>query len=319
MKKVVVLLATYNGEKYIRAQIQSILNQELPNNWTLNILVADDGSTDRTSSIINELALSEPCITILPTRNQTKEGPSKTFFHLLKSIEPNTANLFSFSDQDDIWLQGKIKTVIYAIGLDQELGIYLGSAYLVKDELQIISRIPQVGVRTQFPSILLSNQRAGMTIAITEELRQEVLKSQTDSALMHDWWIQLVALSSGAKILEDDQAFVLYRQHDSNALGIPQSFLSRIKFFKTKGNDLFKRRSEQAKEFANYSQDPELIKQAELVSNLIARGPKSFLSCIKIISTKRFFMNRSRHGMHFHKFMLFLSFIRYHLKVRYLQ
>ena len=101
--KIDILMATYNGEKYIVEQIDSIINQTYKN-W--NLLIRDDNSTDRTLEIIKNYQKKDARIRILDN-NKVNLGIVKNFEKLLKISE---SELIMFSDQDDIWKKGKIKT-----------------------------------------------------------------------------------------------------------------------------------------------------------------------------------------------------------------
>ena len=100
MEKVDILLATYNGEKYIREQIDSILNQTYKE---FRLLISDDGSTDGTRDILNEYKAKDDRIEIF--MQEENLGVVKNFEFLLKKVE---AKYYMFSDQDDIWKDEKI-------------------------------------------------------------------------------------------------------------------------------------------------------------------------------------------------------------------
>ena len=101
MEKVDILLATYNGEKYIREQIDSILNQTYKE---FRLLISDDGSTDGTRDILNEYKAKDDRIEIF--MQEENLGVVKNFEFLLKKVE---AKYYMFSDQDDIWKDEKIE------------------------------------------------------------------------------------------------------------------------------------------------------------------------------------------------------------------
>ena len=108
MKTVSVVLCTYNGEKYIREQIDSILNQEyLPK----EIIIQDDGSTDGTLSVIQEYAEKEPIIKI--HKNNRGRGINSNFFDAMSKA---SGDYIAISDQDDIWAKEKLKWQVESIG-----------------------------------------------------------------------------------------------------------------------------------------------------------------------------------------------------------
>ena len=108
IQKVQILLATYNGEKFLRDQLDSIINQEYKS-WEL--LIHDDGSVDNTTSILNEYQKSYPKKVKFLNDQKIFSSASKNFFHLIKH-RSKEANLYCLCDQDDIWHKSKLRLII---------------------------------------------------------------------------------------------------------------------------------------------------------------------------------------------------------------
>ena len=106
--KVQILLATYNGEKFLREQLESIINQEYKL-WEL--LIHDDGSSDSTTSILNEYQNKYPKKVRLLIDQKFFSSASKNFFHLIEN-RSREANLYCLCDQDDIWHRRKLDLII---------------------------------------------------------------------------------------------------------------------------------------------------------------------------------------------------------------
>ena len=124
-------MSTYNGEKYIRMQLDSILGQTYEN---LCLLIRDDGSTDRTVSILEEYAKRDNRITYYTGKNI---GVIQSFLELLRNSSEE-AGYYAFADQDDVWLPEKIGRAVEKIEAVQEPALYCSETYLTDEELNIV-------------------------------------------------------------------------------------------------------------------------------------------------------------------------------------
>ena len=168
MEKVDILLATYNGEKYIREQIDSILNQ---NHKDFRLLISDDGSTDKTIEILQEYKEKDNRIEVFLQKNNL--GVVKNFEFLLGKVE---AKFYMFSDQDDIWKENKIEKSIEKINegfdlvysdlevVDENLNVTYESYWKLKG---IYNKIKKYN---NFESLYLNNFVTGCTIISRKEL-----------------------------------------------------------------------------------------------------------------------------------------------------
>lgn len=220
-----ILLATYNGDAYLKSQLKSIENQTY-NNWYL--IVFDDHSSDNTMKILEDFKnahLDKVCI----KRNEVPTGCAKNnFFSILKSklIKPG---YIMFCDQDDIWLPNKIeksyKTILEIENNDTTTPALVYTDLLVVDEnLNQISNSFFSYVKTYdyIPSLskcLIQNNMAGCTSIINYKLYELVTKTDNiNNILMHDWWILLLALCTG-KVGLLNEPTIQYRQHHNNSIG----------------------------------------------------------------------------------------------------
>ncbi len=218
--KIQVLLSTYNGEKYLKELMDSVLNQEIKQ---LTLIIRDDGSNDNTLKILNTY-LNERNIKIFAEKNI---GAIQSFFKLLKLSCPNS-DYFAFCDQDDIWERDKLSKAISKFNeFPEEIPLmYCSRIRLVNDKLDIIkySKIPRKP--PSFNNALVENIATGCTIVINNSARKLLLKKTPLSALMHDWWIYLTVSAFG-KVIYDIEPKILYRLHSSNAVGIDTNFIRR--------------------------------------------------------------------------------------------
>jgi glycosyltransferase involved in cell wall biosynthesis len=213
-----VLLSTYNGEKYIKQQIESLLDQSHKN---ICILVRDDGSSDETISL-----LSAYPVEIIP--GNANIGPAKSFELLLEYALKNTdCTYFMFCDQDDYWERDKISLSLMAIkelekNNDHRPLLVHSDLAVVGENLELISEsfweYQSINpAKNGFNQLLMQNTATGCTMIFNRCLAETVLPVP-NGAIMHDWWIALVASYFG-EIRYISKPLVKYRQHTSNAVG----------------------------------------------------------------------------------------------------
>ena len=215
-------MAVCNGEKYIKEQIDSILNQT-HQDWRL--LIHDDGSTDNTVSIVREYMEKYPQKICLLADDVVTGGAKYNFFHLMKVAD---ADYIMFSDQDDVWEKDKVlKSYEFINKREKELGkdvpiLCHSDLKVVDSKLNIINDsffdMQQLSKsKNGFNDLLVQNNITGCTVIMNKALKQ-LCKEMPDRAIMHDWWLGLLASSFG-KIYHMEHKEILYRQHDNNTEG----------------------------------------------------------------------------------------------------
>lgn len=138
-----ILLATYNGAKYLQAQLDSIARQT-HRHWTLT--VSDDGSTDETVNIVKAFAQSSPH-TVNLLQGPCTGSSTRNFCHLIQHAPSGAEqDLYAFCDQDDVWLDTKLERAVqwHAQHLEQPVRLYCGRTQFVNDKLQPISLSPGI-------------------------------------------------------------------------------------------------------------------------------------------------------------------------------
>lgn len=219
--KILILLSTYNGEKYLAQQLESIISQTFTD-WTL--LIRDDGSSDKTLSIIKNYIAKDPRI-ILSVDNYGNLGVKKSFSTLLHAATNRTEPYIFFSDQDDVWLPEKlasqfnllttesnaIPTLIHSdlCLVDRNLNVLFPS-FLQYEKLQRNTSSP-------LNTLLINNYVTGCTVGINRALLN-LAYPIPETTFMHDWWCALCAAAIG-KIIFDPKITILYRQHGNNVIG----------------------------------------------------------------------------------------------------
>lgn len=226
-----ILMATYNGEKYLDEQLNSIMMQRYKD-WKLYI--SDDGSTDKTSQIIEKFRKKHSQrVFLLPKSNTCRVGggAAKNFFRLLLAVKTEIKShddYVAFCDQDDMWLPEKLEAVIYKMKeIESECGkktpVLVHSDLKVVDEnLSIISNsffdFQKISPnRTKLENYMVQNNVTGCTMLINKPIL-DLIDFAPNNCTMHDWWIALIAATHG-KISCVMKPLVLYRQHGKNEVG----------------------------------------------------------------------------------------------------
>lgn len=218
MEKVCVLMSTYNGEKYLNEQMDSILNQE---NIEVDILVRDDGSTDNTLNILKEYIKKYKNISYYTGTNLRS---AKSFMNLLFTAKEY--NYYAFSDQDDVWDKNKLYVAVSK--LKEGYNLYGGKKSIVDSELKKMNCEDEIPFSLNLGSVILRCRIAGCTMVFDKKLREELLKYNPKVLSMHDSWVLKVAASIG-KIFYDQKEYILYRQHSNNVVGAKKNFIKQFK------------------------------------------------------------------------------------------
>lgn len=232
-------MATYNGEEYLREQIDSLLMQTC-RDW--HLFVHDDGSTDGTISIIKDYIERHPDkITLLDYPPQG--GPCRNFLSMLDRID---ANYYMFCDQDDVWLPEKTELSLREMTAREqespETGIVVCSDLLVVDEDMKVMNNSMWDYLSIYPQYIKSFQDSGAsaiatgcTMFFNRKAKEDCLP-YSPRVMMHDCWVCLCTLKQQGKLYGLPKQLVRYRQHGSNNLGVGVGssqidFTYRIKHF----------------------------------------------------------------------------------------
>lgn len=208
-----IAMASYNGEKYIAAQLESIINQTY---GKLEIVITDDASKDHTVEIIKSFQLKHNFIKIL--ENADNYGVTKTFERSFKNC---TGDFIAISDQDDIWELDKIEILLNNIR--QEDAVYSNSLLVDKDGQSLHKDFKSLmNLQSYYDGapFLMGNCIPGHTILMKKDFLKKILPLPAE--IMFDRWISFcAAANNGIKYV--DIPLVKYRQHDSNVIGAGKS------------------------------------------------------------------------------------------------
>jgi glycosyltransferase involved in cell wall biosynthesis len=230
--KISIVMTVYNGERYLREQIRSILGQSYKE-WQL--LIRDDGSGDTSLDVTKEYAQRYPEKIRLITDRDSNIGVSQNFLRLLSYAD---TDYIMFCDQDDVWLPDKIEITFNKMReIKEEFGADI--PVLIHTDLKVVSKnlniisdsfwkfqhlAPQKG--KSLNRLLVQNVITGCTVMINKTLKDKI-KLLPEQTLMYDWWISLIAAAFG-KIGYVPTATILYRQHDNNDVSAKEWCLRHI-------------------------------------------------------------------------------------------
>lgn len=218
-----VLLSTYNGEKFLREQLDSVLSQK---GVILNILVRDDGSSDGTCDILNEYQNRG----LLRWYTGDNLGPAKSFMDLVYNAPE--CEYYAFCDQDDYWLEDKLKIAVNQIK-EFPLGkpaLYYGRPRLVDRNLNLITNSNKPLDRMlDYKSALINSNATGCTMVFNRSLLEKVKEKKPNYIAMHDSWFHKVCIVAGGNLHFDEDVHIMYRQHGNNVVGISNSKTEKIK------------------------------------------------------------------------------------------
>lgn len=242
-KKVCILLATYNGEKYLEQLLDSLIIQTYQD---FVCYIHDDGSTDDTVAIIEKYCQKDQqrfCI----VEGEKQGGAKQNFFYLLYHVI-NRHQYIMFCDQDDVWIDDKIEKSVRAIEkLEQEREepcLVYCDMKVVDEKLNVISDSflqynALICKHITFDRAIMKCYAAGCSMVINNKLAKLLVIKENKEVIMHDWWAMMLAAAVG-KIGRISEPLLLYRQHQDNTLGAKHiskltrfcEIMSRIILFK---------------------------------------------------------------------------------------
>ena len=213
-KKIDILMATYNGEKYLAEQIDSIICQTYKN-W--NLLIRDDGSSDNTFKILKEYEKKDDRIKIIKDKKGNL-GIAKNFEELLKI---SSSELIMFSDQDDVWKKDKIKIMLKYVGNSD---LIISDAIVTNEKLEFISESLFCLVKSKNGIIknVIKNTYYGCCMLFKRKILEEVLPIPNNKEIGHDLWIGLIS-EKYYKVKFIDEKLIYFRRHSNNVTTINKS------------------------------------------------------------------------------------------------
>lgn len=214
MEHVTVLMSTYNGEKYLREQLESIFNQK---NVHVRMIVRDDGSDDHTVDILREYQQKYSDMKII--LDGEKKYACMSFLSLITEFSDD--DYFALADQDDIWDFDKLECAIAKLKNEDEnqILLYFSNLKIVDSEGEFyrLSHDTERNTCNKYSS-LIDNQVTGCTAVYNRKLAEFVNGRKPKDFSMHDAYLFIVASFFG-KVVYDSKAHISYRQHGNNTIG----------------------------------------------------------------------------------------------------
>lgn len=299
MARIAVLLATYNGERFIREQLDSLLEQTFQD---FTCYVHDDGSTDATLDIVSEYAARNPGRIVLmeyPAAGSAKSNFVSMLYRVKESY-------IMFCDQDDVWKREKIAKSISR--MEQEEAVRGNIPFVVYSDLVIVDQSLKVIASSYMQykkrkpesvtlqTILISDIVSGCTMLMNRAAVEKALERIDVARIpMHDLWIAAVTFLYGS-LLYIDEPLILYRQHSSNVMGarkrskwdlVKKLLHYRIKpgFYKGKQAE-FRSPRNRAVLLSKYPDLPD--RYGTLIHSFAGIGSKSYIQRIHFYITRGF-------------------------------
>jgi glycosyltransferase involved in cell wall biosynthesis len=239
-KKIAILLATYNGEKYIKEQINSLIKQKI--SGSISLFISDDGSTDKTILIIKNLVKNTK-IKIKKILHVNFKNPYLNFLNLIQNV-PSSYDYYFFCDQDDVWLENKLK--ISTKKIDRGYDLFISDLYLINDH-DLEKNKSNLNIdfkknlnqsydynKRNFLFFLNNNCINGNTMAFSKKLFYNFKKDKILYNYSHDHFLLLYSFLLDYKIFFSKKKLIVWRLHDNNFSKhntFVKKFISKIKSF----------------------------------------------------------------------------------------
>ncbi len=221
-----ILLSTYQGERYLTPQLHSLLSQT-HQDWVL--YWRDDGSTDGTPGLMRDFMARLEAGRAIALADNGRLGTTESFIRLLRRAHADGNPLVAFADQDDVWLPEKLARGVRALASVAEPlpALYFARQVLVDAGLRRIALSFRLRRPPGFPACLTQNLATGCTVLMNRAAMALVAGSTPPPGSLHDWWSYIMVSAHGGPLLADPEPTVLYRQHESNAIGAPNGLVPR--------------------------------------------------------------------------------------------
>lgn len=281
---VAVLMSTYNGEKYLIEQINSILNQSYEN---IHLFIRDDGSTDDTRSILNQF-MDNPKITVIQgTKNL---GYRNSFFTLVQEAISNEKNFdyYAFSDQDDVWHTEKISSAIRMLEQhkNNSYRIYYTGLTFVDEQLNFLKIKDESKTKTSFGAEIVRHSISGATTVFSYDLGKLAVTNMEQLKISggHDAFLFRLNAAIQGEFICDESNYIMFRRHNTNTSSATSGLIHKLKkeFMNSDNSEM-----DTAIFIQKYFPDMLDIETSEDIHVLI-NYRKSLFDKFKLLNNKRF-------------------------------
>lgn len=226
--KVCILMSTYNGERYLIEQLQSIAQQK---NVFITMLIRDDNSQDDTRKILTawqENICNINTIGKVSLLFQENVGPARSFMKLIE-LAPE-AEYYALADQDDVWDSDKLESAVTFLeqGDKNMPALYFCQTQLVDEKLNLLPTC-RIEPKCTFYESLIVHYATGCTFVFNRALLDLARQYKPEYISMHDLWLYHLCLTIGGNIYFDSVPHIKYRQHSSNVIGLSGGWKKSLK------------------------------------------------------------------------------------------
>jgi glycosyltransferase involved in cell wall biosynthesis len=222
--RVAILLGTYNGQRHLREQLNSIVRQHY-SNWI--IYASDDGSKDGTLDILSEYREKYGV-----QRIEILHGPCKGFSENFMSLVQNRAcagDFFAFCDQDDIWHPEKISRALDSLlSSKNQPALYCSRTRLIDESGNFRGLSNLIRKPPSFANAVVQSIAGGNTMVFNKAARDSLLHVGMQRVVSHDWWLYILITGIGGRVVYDQAPSLDYRQHEANLVGYNGGWRARI-------------------------------------------------------------------------------------------
>lgn len=299
-KLVHVMVSTYNGEKYVKEQLDSIFSQEYTN---IKVTVRDDGSSDHTVEVLQTYLAGLKKTDKMDIIEGENVGVKDSFLSLLNICE--SGDYWAFCDQDDVWFPDKVKTAVDKLSAAKGPALYCCRTMLTNEHLQpVADTLHKFPPNPGFGNALIENICVGCTIVINRDLYELVKGKYPEKSLIHDMWLYQIASCFGT-VIYDDEPHIYYRQHEGNVIGLDGGRWALIKRQMASLKHFRGKYSAQAEEMLRMF---DLCGEKELLAKKVAGTSKSWRTRWKILLDKKIYRQGFFDNIIFH-ILLFLGWL----------
>lgn len=220
-RDILILLSAHNGEVFLPAQLESLRTQSVADR--IRLVIRDDGSTDSTVDLITSMNLAPLSVEIVEGTNL---GARDSFSALICEA-PRDFPVIMTCDQDDVWMPDKAEIAARAIAGASVPTLYCGRSITTDSDLMEIGVTDDVPLGPSLHSALFQNIAPGHTMAFNPALADLYRRTINPHAIMHDWWLYLLAAGVGTVIF-DPVPHAYYRLHSSNEIGYGTTMASKL-------------------------------------------------------------------------------------------
>lgn len=214
---VTILLCTFNGERFLAEQLNSIAAQTYTH-WRL--VVSDDGSSDATCALLEDFAERPENRDRVELRSGARQGAVMNFLSLAtdKTI---SGTCFAYCDQDDVWFPDKIERALTWLGAQSVIvpALYCSRTATVTPDGRQVGLSPLFRKAPSFNNALVQSLAGGNTMVFNEAARALLIAAGTRDVVAHDWWTYMLVSGAGGIVYYDEVPSLAYRQHEGNQIG----------------------------------------------------------------------------------------------------